>query len=58
MCQVTLTSIQGQSSNGINATSILLTGTAASGCQKVKLVLTGCNYNEHVAFVPVTAGNW
>jgi hypothetical protein len=58
MCQVNLTSIQGQSTNGVNATTIVLSGTAASGCKTVRLEMTGCNLNSHIVVVPVTSGNW
>lgn len=58
MCQITLNTIQGQSINGVNATSFTLSGTAASACQKVRLELSGCNYNSHIAVVPVTNGTW
>jgi hypothetical protein len=58
MCQITLTSVQGQSANGVNVSTIILSGTAAAQCQTVKLEISGCGLNSHIALVPVTNGNW
>lgn len=57
MCQINLTSIQGQSTNGINATTVIITGTADVVCRSVKLEVTACGLT-HNATEPVTNGNW